>query len=78
MTDPFAWTASVAPIAALPPGQLQVAVWCLTAYPASDLEHTCKQLDKVAARLTAGISLDEQVAQVERDMARLAELEVEK
>ena len=46
-------------------------LWNLTAYPCCDLEHLCGHLAEVRDRLAGGRSLDEQMGDSVREMARL-------
>lgn len=74
MSNPFAWTEFVCPIAALSEEERSAVVWEMTCFPA-DFEHTCEQLCDIARKLNAGVSLDAQreqnAAEMDRKMAAM-------
>lgn len=68
--NPFAWAEFVCPIAALSEADRGIVLWGMTCWPL-DFEHACKQLCEIALKLNAGISLREQAAEIDEEMARV-------
>ena len=68
--NPFAWTETVCPIAALPEDKRKLVLWNMTCWP-FDFATACEQLSEIARKLNAGISIDEQWAETEADIERV-------